>query len=100
MGRVLRLCSGQLEAVCPPEPGPDGIPPAALTEIIERGRRTDGTAGGSVVVPDEIRVNGQPLLAERGGIRVHEMGLCDGDAARVTVTLFARRVVIAAEHDL
>lgn len=81
--------------------GPRALPPAAVVEIIERDRQTDDTVGGSVIVPDEIRINGQPLLVEEGGIKVHEMDLGGrGDLARVTVTLLARRVVIAAEHDL
>jgi hypothetical protein len=82
-------------------PGTAPLPPAAVIEIVERGLRTDDTAGGSIVVPDEVRINGQALLVAQHGIKIHEMELGGpADVVRVTLTLFARRVVIGAEHDI
>lgn len=76
-------------------------PAAAVIEIVERGRVTDDTTAGSVLVPDEVRINGTPLLASRDHpVHVHEIDMTDRDVVCVTLTLFARRVVIAAEGDL
>jgi hypothetical protein len=76
-------------------------PTAAVIEIVERARKTDDTLGGSVIVPNEIRINGHPVLVAEGGIKIHEMNLgTNNEAMLVTLTLFARRVVIAAEGDL
>lgn len=72
-------------------------PAAAVVEIVERGLRTDHTTGGSIVVPDQIRVNGMPLLVEPN-ITIAKLG--DREAARVTITLYARRIVVAGENDL
>lgn len=73
----------------------------AVIEIIERGRATDDTTGGSIVVPDEIRINGQALLSSaEHPIKVHDVEIEDRSLVYVTLTLLARRVVIAAEDDL
>jgi hypothetical protein len=73
----------------------------AVIEIVERGRATDDTTGGSVIVPDEIRINGQALLSSaEHPIKVHEVEIEDRSLVYVTLTLLARRVVIAAEGDL
>jgi hypothetical protein len=81
-----------------------GEPTAAYIEIVEKNRTTDDTAGGSVIFPNEVRINGIPLLCPEGEqVKVHGMTFDDGhgeDVAQVTLTLFARRVVIAAEGDL
>jgi hypothetical protein len=78
-----------------------GTPAAALVEIFEKGAATDGTTGGSLVIPDQVRINGTPLLVPKDhAVTIHEMKLRDCDAVCVTMTLFARRVVIAAEKDL
>lgn len=77
---------------------------AALIEIVEKNATTDDTPGGSVIIPNEVRINGIPLLIPDGHeIRVHDMTFNDGrgdDTVYVTLTLFARRVTIAAEGDL
>lgn len=79
-------------------------PSAAYIEIVEKNRTTDDTLGGSLIVPNEVRINGIPLLCPDGEqVKVHAMTFNDGhgeDVAQVTLTLFARRVVIAAEGDL
>ncbi len=74
---------------------------AVVVEIVERGRPLDDTkVGGDVVVPDDIRINGQSVLCEEGSLKVHEMDLAHRDIVRVTLTLFARRVTIGAENDI
>ncbi|HWB37588.1 MAG TPA: hypothetical protein VHA75_16360 [Rugosimonospora sp.] len=81
-------------------------PTAALIEIVEKGHSTDGNEG--VIVPNQVRINGTPLLIPAGQqIKVHSITLNENergpygeDAACVTLTLFARRVTIAAEGDL
>ncbi len=74
-------------------------PTAAVIEIIERGRKTDDSMSGSVILPTELRINGHPVLTQ-GGVKIHEMTLPIGrELASITVTLVARRITIAAEGD-
>jgi hypothetical protein len=75
-------------------------PLGAVIEIIERGKTTDDTTGGSVIVPNEVRINGHSLLTSaEEPVIVHEMSTRADDLVRVTLTLFARRVSIRAEND-
>lgn len=70
------------------------IPDGALVEIIERTDQPDP----KVIVPNEVRINGIPLLASADDpVIVHEMAVQSNDVVRVTLTLLARRVVIGAE---
>ncbi|MET7429624.1 hypothetical protein ABZT16_11580 [Streptomyces flaveolus] len=80
----------------PPE-GPRG----AVIEIIEKGRATsDANIGDSVIVPNDVRINGQSLLASaEDPVIVHEVSTRADDLVRVTLTLLARRVSIRAEND-
>jgi hypothetical protein len=73
----------------------------AVIEIIELGATTsDDNASSSVVCPNDIRINGQSLLApDDAPVIVHEISSRGDDLVRVTLTLFARRVSIRAEHD-
>lgn len=74
---------------------------AAVIEVVEKGRATDDTRGGSVIVPDDVRINGQSILIPRDAeIAVHEITSRADELTTVTLTVFARRVVIAAEGDL
>ncbi|MFH9574200.1 hypothetical protein ACH4MG_27130 [Streptomyces sp. NPDC017454] len=76
-------------------------PQAAIIEIVEKGRSTTDTASGSIIVPNDVRINGQSILVPRDApVVVHEMAVDDSTVAHVTLTLFARRVSIAAEGDL
>jgi len=79
-----------------------GSPPptAAVIEIIEPGRATDGTIGGSIIVPAEVRINGHQVLTTGGGVRIHEITMPPREMAQVTMTLPARRITVAAEGDL
>jgi hypothetical protein len=75
-------------------------PAGAVIEVVER--RTappDGSVGDEVIVPDEIRINGQPLLIPTGvPVTVHEMEMQDRGVVLVTLTVVAKRVVIGAEY--
>lgn len=71
-----------------------GTASAAYIEILER---TD-ESNPQVIVPNEIRINGVPLLAPADDpIIVHEIGISSSEIVKVTLTLFARRVVIGSE---
>lgn len=68
----------------------------AVIEIIER-RAPDPNDLG-IIVPDEIRINGQALLCPSDHpVKVHEVTIGDSDVVQVTLTLFARRVFIGTE---
>lgn len=69
-------------------------PQAAYIEIMERTDDPDP----AVIIPNEVRINGIPLLMPEGeSVTVHEIGLSSNDVVKVTLTLFARRVLIDAE---
>ncbi|MGV9352299.1 hypothetical protein [Streptomyces misionensis] len=72
-----------------------------MIEIIEKGRSTsDASVGDSVLVPNDIRINGQSLLTSaEDPVIVHEVSIRGDELVRVTLTLFARRVSIRAEND-
>lgn len=76
-------------------------PRGAVIEIIEKGRSTsDASVGDSVLVPNDIRINGQSLLTSaEDPVIVHEVSIRGDELVRVTLTLFARRVSIRAEND-
>jgi hypothetical protein len=69
-------------------------PEGAFIEIIERTDNPDP----QVIVPNEVRINGIPLLASADDpVEVHGISTLANDVVRVTLTLFARRVVIGHE---
>lgn len=71
------------------------MPEAAYIEIVERTSVDDP----KVIIPNEVRINGTPLLVPAGeSIRIHEVEIPGhGDVVMVTMTLFARRVEIKSE---
>lgn len=73
----------------------------AIIEIIEKDATTsDDSAGRSIIVPDDIRINGQSLLSSADDpVVVHEVSTRADECVRVTLTLLARRVSIRAEND-
>lgn len=79
-----------------------GRPPltAAVIEVVEAGRATDDTLPGSLVVPTQLRINGHQVPTADGGVKIHEITLPGRDMAKITVTLPARRITVAAEGDL
>lgn len=76
-------------------------PRGAVIEIIEKGRATsDDRLGDSIIIPNDIRINGQSLLTSaEDPVVVHEISARGDEPVRVTLTLFARRVSIRAEND-
>jgi hypothetical protein len=69
-------------------------PEAATIEIIERTNAPDP----GVIVPNEIRINGRPVLAPADNpVIVHELAISSDDVVMVTLTLFAKRVTIGTE---
>jgi hypothetical protein len=78
-----------------------GTPRGAIIEIIEKGATTsDDSAGQSIIVPNDIRINGQSLLSSADDpVIVHEVSTRADECVRVTLTLLARRVSIRAEND-
>jgi hypothetical protein len=76
-------------------------PRGAIIEIIEKGATTsDESPGQSIVVPNDVRINGQSLLASADDpVIVHEVTTRADECVRVTLTLLARRVSIRAEDD-
>lgn len=72
---------------------------AALIEIVETGAPVDdGSLGASVIVPNEVRINGQPLLcSEAHPIKIHEVDINDRSYVLVTLTLYARRIEVKPE---
>lgn len=69
----------------------------ALIEIVERSTRASNEVG--IIIPNEVRINGQPLLTSaEEPVEVHGIALSPGDPVKVTLTLFARRVVISEEQ--
>lgn len=77
------------------EPGEAESP---VIEIIERRRPGEitGQAAG-IIVPNDVRINGQSLLASDDPITVHQMDFPATGAVKVTLTLYARRLVVQAE---
>jgi hypothetical protein len=69
----------------------------AVIEIVERGPGTGNARG--VIIPNEVRLNGVPLLMPKDGITVHEMTFPPEEAILVTLTVYARRVIIGADGE-
>lgn len=77
-----------------------GEPSGAVVEIVEKDAATADSGGGSVIVPNDVRINGQSLLASADEpVVVHQVSTNADDCVRVTLTLLARRVSIRAEND-
>lgn len=70
----------------------------AVIEIVERrSKHVDGPMG-DIIIPDEIRINGQPLLCPTDHpVKVHEVTI-GPDAVLVTLTVFAKRIVVGVEE--
>lgn len=75
-------------------------PQAAVIEILERRRpSTEDSDGIDVIVPDDIRINGQSLLCPKDHpVEVHPIAISGDSLVLVTLTLIAKRVVIRAEE--
>ncbi|SLG39827.1 Uncharacterised protein [Mycobacteroides abscessus subsp. abscessus] len=74
------------------------VPDACDIEIIERTRDESRDGGHGIVVPNEIRINGKPVLAPADTpVVVHGMEIGKHEPVRVTLTLFARVVKVSHE---
>lgn len=72
----------------------------AVIEIVEKREPGDhDNPSGDIIVPNEVRINGQALLASADHpVRVHEVTIDHASAVLVTLTLFAKRVSVAYEE--
>lgn len=73
----------------------------AVIEIIERRKtaRDPDSIGDDIIVPNDIRINGQSLLCSADDpVIVHEVTTNSEQPVKVTLTLFARRVLIDVEE--
>lgn len=77
-------------------------PRAVTLEIIEREHRvSDDNPASTIIVPNDVRINGMPVYTSADEpIRVHGMDFPNREAAMVTLTLFVRKLTVAAEGDL
>ena len=67
----------------------------AVIEIVERVKTKDPNG---VVVPNEVRINGQALLCSADEpVVVHEVSTLGDDLVYVTLTLIAKRVFVGQE---
>lgn len=80
----------------------DTGPRAVTLEIVERDHKTTDSLARGIIIPNEIRINGMSVLTPADvPVRVHEMSFgADREAAVVTLTLFVRKLTVAAEGDL
>lgn len=79
-----------------------GLPqPSAVTmAIVEVGRDAIGDGPDSLIMPNTVLINGQPVYTA-GGIRIHESEIeTKKELAQVTVTLPVRLLTVGAEGDL
>jgi hypothetical protein len=76
-------------------------PRASVIEIIATGKAPAEDGAGSIIVPREVRINGVSVFtADRENrIKVSDITL-GANMVEVTLTLVARRLVIAAEKRL
>lgn len=69
-------------------------PEACVIEIVERTNDPDPR----VILPNEIRINGTPVLAPADHpVEIHAINIDASELVQVTLTLFAKRITIAAE---
>ena len=101
LDRVWERLEGLDGYLPPPAKALTTQPSPAVIEIVERNRPATQARSNGIIIPDDIRINGQPLLAPaEQPVIVHEITSRADEATMVTLTLFARRVTIAAESDL
>lgn len=78
---------------------PRTFPDAALIEIVEKRKTDTGESGAAgILVPNEVRINGIPLLCpQQEFIVLRDLTIGGQEAVQITLTLFARRVEIKSE---
>ncbi|MEV6014764.1 hypothetical protein [Streptomyces sp. NPDC051997] len=76
-------------------------PRASVIEIIAKDQQPTEDGAGSIIVPREVRINGIPVFTADGDNRIKVGDIQLGsNMVTVTLTLVARRLVIAADSDL
>ncbi len=74
----------------------------AYVEIVERKPQYDSDSENGaehLIRPNEVRINGTPLLIPSGEtVKVHDLSLSESGCVQVTLTLWARRVVVESEQ--
>lgn len=74
-------------------------PKPALIEIIERTTQPEQAETGGIM-PNEVRINGTPLLIPNDQpVVIHETSIRADEFVTVTMTLCARRIIIGPEDD-
>ncbi|MFC4373354.1 hypothetical protein ACFO5K_04515 [Nocardia halotolerans] len=74
------------------------IPDCCDIEIIEYADTDDRSGAAGVVRPQEIRINGKPVLSPKDNpVVIHELAIGGDDVVKVTLTVFARLVKIGLE---
>ncbi|WP_460307737.1 hypothetical protein, partial [Actinocorallia aurea] len=76
-------------------------PRGAIIEIIQKRRgRPTGDLSEEVIVPSDVRLNGQSILTPYDSpVRIHEVTFDGGECVLVTLTVYARRILVDAEYD-
>lgn len=74
-------------------------PQGAVIEIVEKRSACQSGPHSDLIVPNEVRINGQALLMPKGApVKVHDIEIRDRDAVLVTLTLFAKRITVSVEE--
>jgi hypothetical protein len=75
-------------------------PRASVIELVATGHQPAEEGAGSIVVPNEVRINGVSVYTPKGTVvKINDFGLGDS-LVTVNLTLVVQRLVIAAEGDL
>lgn len=89
---------------CPGYPHTEDAPPvtprASVVEIIATGFQPAEDGAGSLVVPNEVRINGVSVYTPEGTVVKIDDFQLGNELVTVNLTLVVRRLVIAAEGDL
>ncbi len=79
---------------------PRDLPDCADIEIIEPTQNESRDGANGIVIPREVRINGKPVLMPKDHPpKFHEIEIGSGSPVLVTLTVFARSVVIRHEHE-
>ncbi|MER5750600.1 hypothetical protein [Streptomyces sp. NPDC002088] len=85
---------------CPHDTPERPKPRASVIELIAPDYQPTDDGAGSIIVPREVRINGVPVYTPKDApVQIGDIQLGD-ELVTVTLTLIARRVVIAADGDL
>lgn len=74
------------------------LPDPAVIEIVEKTDSTSTGGADDIIVPNEIRINGHPVLAADVPVKVHAMEIPSREPVLVTLTLFAKRITVSTER--